>query len=134
MVVVDASVVYKWFNIEEEKVDQALQILESHLKKQKKVVVPDIILYELANVWSTKTALTAEEAIINLRQLKEHALDIVPVDFILLEEAIKICKKYQISVYDAYYIMLAKKNKCQFITADLKLVSQVSLPFVKPLE
>ncbi len=134
MVVTDASVVYKWFNSAEEDIEKAFDILQLHLHKQNVVVVPDILLYELANVWSTKTSLTAANAIANLNQLKKHALVVISVNFVLLEKAISMSKKQHISVYDAAYVALAQEKKCDFITADAKLVNNVTLPFVKLLK
>lgn len=134
MVIIDASIVYKWFNSAEEYTEKAFEILNLHLHKLNVVVAPDILLYELANVWATKTSLTETEVIINLNQLKKHALVVIPVDFALLEKAMTLSKKQHISVYDAAYVVLAKTKKCDFITADAKLVKNVNLPFVKLLK
>lgn len=134
MVVVDTSVVYKWFNSEEENIDQALKILEDHLRKQILITIPDIALYELANVLATKTTLTVKESVTTLKQLKKYNLNVLTANLTLLEKVIKLSKKHHTTVYDASYIVLAKEKRCDFITADSKLVSKVKLPFVKLLK
>ncbi|HBL52337.1 MAG TPA: PIN domain nuclease, partial [Candidatus Blackburnbacteria bacterium] len=47
--------------------------------------------------------------------------------------AVEISKKYEVSVYGASYVVLAKEKKCKLYTADAKFVSLVNLPFVKNL-
>lgn len=133
MVVVDASVAHKWLDAQENYVDKALQILEAHLRKQNLIIVPDIILYEVANIWSNRTSLTVKEAIDNLKQFKKYSLKIIPIDFILLRKVVDFSKKYKVTVYDASYAVLAKEKKCHLITADQKFVKIVSLPYVKYL-
>lgn len=133
MIIIDASVVHKWFN-EEENSDQALKILALHLKQKAVIVAPDLILYELSNIWATKTTLTAKEASNNLKLLEKHSLKFIQVNFHLVQKAISFSKKYQISVYDASYAVLAKEKKCNLITADEKFINQVNLKFVKSLK
>ena len=48
MIILDASVVVKWFS-EEEYIDNALEIREKIRMGEERVVVPDLLLYELAN-------------------------------------------------------------------------------------
>ncbi|MDP3758645.1 MAG: hypothetical protein Q8Q86_02905, partial [Candidatus Daviesbacteria bacterium] len=60
MIIIDSSVVFKWFDETETDGEQALRILRSHLSKSDNIIVPDLILYELANAWSTKSALKFE--------------------------------------------------------------------------
>lgn len=134
MVVVDASVVYKWFASEEQCHAQALELLKSHLDKENRLVVPDLILSELANVWSIKTNLSLRKIYSNLRDLKNINLQVEIVTIELAKKAIAFARKYRISAYDAIYAVLAKEKKCELITADSKFVDKVKLKFVKQLE
>src|SRR3989344_7325321 len=121
-VVVDSSVAFKWFNIEEIDSDQALNLLNSHLTKDIQICVPDLILYELANAWSTKGTLDADKIKDNLRVFIEYKLDIVAINPDLIEKAVELSKESKMTVYDATYAVLAKQKKCNFITADEKFV------------
>lgn len=135
MVVVDTSVVYKWFSIEkEEDLSQALNLLERHLSRREVIAAPDIILYELGNAWSTKTKLPKDKIKMFLADLDNIDLAIKAVTTALITQAVGFSKKYGISVYDASYIVLAKERRCDFITADARLVVRVNLPFVKLLK
>ena len=134
MVILDASVVYKWFAKNEEDSSIALNILQRHMQGREKIVVPDLILYELTNAWVTKTAIPFIRVKVNLKDLQDASLKIESPTFDLAVEAATFAKKYKTSVYDAYYLILARKKKCNFITADNRLLNQVSLPFVKRLK
>lgn len=131
MVVVDASVIYKWFDKSEENRDLAIQILEDHLSGENKIIILDLTLYELSNAWSTKSKLPLPKIKINLWDLQKYNLEIESVTFDLLNKTMEMAKEYGISVYDASYIVLAKEQKCNLITADEKLVSRVNLLYVK---
>lgn len=134
MVIVDASVAFKWFLKNEENIDQALTILTLHQNKQNVILVPDILFYELANAWATKTALTVKGIKTFLKDLQNIKLEIEVINFELLNQAVVLSKKYKISLYDAIYIALARQKKYLFITADQKLASKVNLPFVVSLK
>lgn len=134
MVIVDASVAFKWFSQNEENSEQALEIFSSHQSKQNIILVPDLLFYELANAWVTKTALTVKGIKTFLKDLQNINLKIAAVNFELLNQAVVLSKKYKISLYDAVYIALAKQKKYLFITADQKLIEKVNLPFVKLLK
>lgn len=133
MVIVDSSVAFKWFTSEEPFTEEALAYLDQHLKKINPILAPSLIFYELTNAWSCNGKLTLDQVSDNLNQLKKHNLAVVEIGFPLLKKAAKLSKTYKISVYDASYIALAQKKKCDFVTADEKLVKRVNLPFVKTL-
>lgn len=134
MVIVDASVAYKWFAKNEENSDLALTILQRHVNGQEKIIVPDLILYELANAWVTKTAISTVKIKANLKDLQDAGLEIESPTFDLMSKAATFARKYRLSVYDAIYAILAKDKRCNLITADKKFVEKINLPFVKLLE
>lgn len=132
MVVVDTSIVYKWVR-EEDTRHLSLEILYNYLSGKEKVIVPDILLYELANVLAHKTELTIKD----IQEAWNLFIDFnVPI-FVptpnFLKKCLKFAKKYQVSVYDASYAVLAKEKKCDLITSDDKFVKKVKLSFVKSL-
>lgn len=130
MVVIDTSVAYKWFSPEkEELLSEALALL----KNSDALIAPDLIIYELANSWATKTKLKISQIKIFLKDLEEAEIKIEPVSFELVRGAINFSKKYHVSVYDASYAVLAEEKGYDFFTADSKFVKKVNLPFVKHL-
>ncbi len=134
MVIVDTSVVFKWSDKGETLREAALIILDNHLKKIEKIIVPDLLFYEAANAWATKSGLTLRGISNNLDDLIDSNLTVENINFGLLQKIIYFSRKYKVSVYDATYAVLAKENKCDLITADNKFVKQVNLPFVKTLD
>ena len=133
MVIVDTSVAYKWFNEAETDSNLALELLDSHLRDQNEIIIPDLLLYELANAWSTKGALDAKQIKDNLRLFKKYHLKVISVTFDLIEKAIELSKKNKISVYDASYAVVAQERNCKLVTADNKFVDQINLPFIEKL-
>jgi len=134
VVVVDTSVVYKWFSPEnEELLPQALSILENHLHNKETLIALDLTIYELANAWATKTKLDFSQIKIFLRDLAETRIKIEPITFELIGKAVDFSKKYNVSVYDASYAVLAMEKECVLFTADSKFVERVGLPFIKHL-
>lgn len=132
--VVDASVVAKWF-LAEEKRRKAEALRKNHLEKKIKLAVPALLFFELANLLITKKAVSPMKAKKGLATLLE-----MKIGFFLFEEAdlgfwMNQARKRNISAYDASYIALAKRLNCEFITADKKLYEKVkTLKFVKFLD
>lgn len=130
MVVVDTSIAYKWFGPDDEELlPEALALL----KNSDTIIAPDLIIYELANSWATKTKLKISQIKLFLKDLEEIEIKIEPVTFELIRKTVDFSKKYHVSAYDASYAVLAQEKKCDFFTADSKFVAKVNLPFVKHL-
>lgn len=134
MVILDTSVVYKWFAKNEEDSLLALSILQKHVNGQEKIIVPGLILYELANAWVTKKAIPSARIKTNLKDLQEAGLGIESSTFDLIAKAVTFAKKYNVTVYDAIYAVLAKEKGCKLITADKKFAEKINLPFIKLLQ
>lgn len=123
MVVLDASVVIKWFK-PDEKSPAADQHLADHLAHRASIFVPTLLRYEIANaLWYSRRLSKAEigEAISALDALR---LTYVNPDRDLLARALAISERLIVSVYDASYVALAEQLRCDFITADKKLRSK----------
>ena len=135
MVVIDTSVAYKWFSTEkEEHLSQALKLLKDHLNNKETIIAPDIIIYELANAWATKTKLSLRKIKTFLEDLQQIRIKIEPVTFELISKAVHFSKNHHVSVYDASYAELAKEKKCDLVTADSKFVEKMNLPFIKHID
>lgn len=134
MVIIDTSVVFKWFSKTEDNRQIAKNILEKHLLGQNEITVPDLLLYEITNAWTTKTKVDLSLINKNLLALKNYSLNIMPINFNLLKKASEFSVKYKVSVYDAVYAVLAKEKKCNLITADIKFTKKISLSFIKSLD
>lgn len=130
-VVLDASIIIKWFQQErEEQLEEAEILWKKHLNQDININVPSILYYELYNHLSRnpKTDITSVMGFIRESDLIETNLDEG-----LILATVAFVRKYYISFYDASYIALAYELGCDLITADKKLVKQVGLPYVKLL-
>lgn len=133
MVVIDTSVAFKWFKVDEEDYDSAKKILTSHLRQNITIITPELIYYELANAMVTKSSLTNDIIHNNMSLFEKYQIKTIPINFSFLYKVMWFSRKYAVSVYDASYAVLAEENKCDLFTADAKFVKQVNLPYVKLL-
>jgi predicted nucleic acid-binding protein len=135
--VIDASVVLKWFLIEEEN-QGADTLFEAFLTGRIELVAPDVILLEVANALWKQAALLkilrSDEAVSIFRDFITLPLNLRPSNP-LASHALDLAMKFQHPVYDMLYCALAIENHCEFLTADQVLVSRLSgrLPFVRLL-
>lgn len=134
MVVADASIIYKWITEEDTDPDTpALKLLRQFLDDKENVLIPDIVLYELANALSTKTNLAFKEIEQAWNLFERFNLNVVNPSLKFMRKSIKFSRKYHVSVYDASYAVLALEKKCVLLTADNEFAKKINLPFVKLL-
>lgn len=131
-IVLDASVAIKWF-FEESDSDKA-SVLQVELHNQTvKAIVPQLFFFEIANVIKTKPKSTIAELNTAIKILFDLPFITSPIDAKTLTRAAFYAHKYNLSIYDASYLALAKINQAILLSADDKMVKQVKLPFVKLL-
>lgn len=122
-VVVDTSVVFKWYRQtdDEEHVQLALTVLHDHLDGRIAVNAPDLLIYELGNLLSLKRQFVSEAPMTILRRTLLLDLQIHPIDQLLAERALAAAERYGVTFYDASFLALAGLLRCTFITADKRL-------------
>lgn len=124
LVVLDASVIVKWFLKENEPNRQeALQLAQNFEEKEFDILVPTHCFVELLNTFSRKIPEWALRHLSDLRtmQLREVFLSL---DIAII--AIELTQKYKkISFYDAFYHAIALAKHALFITADEKYYQMV---------
>lgn len=132
MIVVDASVVIKWIQKEENR-EEALILRKDHLEGRNEIVVPQLLFVEVANTLATKFSLSnllIEDGIrfLYLSRLISHEEQ----ENEIVQAAI-LAKKFRVSVYDMIYTVVAQKHETVLITADERFVKRTKFPFVKLL-
>jgi predicted nucleic acid-binding protein len=133
MVVLDTSVIIKWF-VEEKSSKRALTWLEKHIKGTEKIVVPSLFFYEIANVLRYKKELPLNEIWKVIEYLFRLNLKIEEVNSELIMRAVLLAREKEISVYDATFVVLAVIYHIPFYTADKKLYEKLKeFNFVKLL-
>ncbi len=134
MIVIDASVVNKFFLPHEDGRDKALAILRNHIQKKDSIIVPDLLFYEVANTLVTKTEIPKEQIAISLAKFDKLKLNIFHPTIEHIKKAASFAKQYHVSVYDAIYAILALEKKCLLVTADKKFITQVSQDYIRKLD
>ncbi|OGD87297.1 hypothetical protein A2164_04040 [Candidatus Curtissbacteria bacterium RBG_13_35_7] len=135
-IVVDSSVIAKWFFPDEQESDLALQIKEDYIKGDLLISAPLLIYYEINNLLKT----SVKSMRINRKKAFAAYNGFLNLDFIvysqknLLEQALEMAIKLDISSYDASYIVLAEYLQSPFFTADQKLYIRAKSKYVKKLQ
>ena len=127
--VIDASIAIKWV-VEEEGTSQALA-----LRKSARLVAPDLLVAECANILRKKVQrgeLTAEEADLAAELLERSDVDLMPMQG-LMQAATRIACAISHPAYDCVYLALALANQSRFVTADDRLIRKLLLQPDTPL-
>jgi len=117
--VVDASVLIKWFSPEIDR-EKALRLREDHIQGRLSIIIPELAFLEVMNGLRYKKAAIAELEKVQ-QQLWASQLCVEPLTPILLKTATSIAVQAGISVYDAFYVAVARAHSCRLITADREL-------------
>lgn len=128
LVVVDANVIVKWF-VPEEYSEFAEAILDDHLDGRIIVTAPSYALLEVMNAlrkYVVRGIMRPTDVLESLDILAEIKVCFRDVDGGLLKKAVEYAFAKGVTVYDAYYIVLAKSIDAPFYTADDKLLRQLS--------
>lgn len=132
MVVLDTSVVAKWF-FEEEGSDRAVEIREEFLNGNAQIILCDLTLYELGNLLKFK-GFSSTEIKSALGSLFELGVDIVAPTKDILGAAAKIAETHDLTFYDASFIALAQELHFHLKTADKKILENTkAMGFVEVL-
>lgn len=120
-VILDASVVLKWFR-EELDTDKALELQEAINDGQLRIHIPDLLFYEVTNALIRGVGETHDNVLLALQVLLEMNWEVVTPSYGLLASAAIVSQsRSKLSVYDGVYVALAMERKAILITADAKL-------------
>lgn len=117
--VLDTSVVLKWYNREnEEYVEQALYLLNDLRNEKITIIVPNLLIVELVNVFIKGKHLSTED--VQKLTSSFFTLPIInkePTEGII-SQLPEISYKYGLTAYDSLYLATAQEENCQLISAD----------------
>lgn len=132
VIVLDTSVVIKWFRQGEVLAQQALMVRDAYLEGEIEVAAPSLLTYELANVLRYRKDLDASQVQEAVLSLVDMGLEVIPLSSPLVRRSIDIAYTYRATVYDAAFAALAESLNATLITADERLVHQLTpLPRVR---
>lgn len=126
-VVIDSSVAVKWV-ITEELEAEALAILGEWEMGSIECVVPDWFFVEVGNILWKKhrnQLITRDEVTNALAELGDLPFLMMP-SRPLTDAAVSFAIKYDRTVYDSLYVVLAEEEDCPFITSDDRLANALA--------
>jgi predicted nucleic acid-binding protein len=134
-IVVDTSVVVKWFKTrDEELVDDARALLRSIDARDVAVHVPALLFYEIGNILLVKTKLDAPGLESALYRIAALPFIVAPPIGPLMARAAALGRRLGLTFYDASFLALAAELDCTCVTADRRLVERAAgLPNVRHL-
>ncbi|MEK7592637.1 MAG: type II toxin-antitoxin system VapC family toxin [Patescibacteria group bacterium] len=134
IIIVDASVVYKWLIDEPgEETKRARKLRDRYSLGELELLVPNLLYIEIGNILTWKPYLTTSDLHEAWSLLLSYKLPVAPIDAQYIENAMDVARMYSISLYDSLYVTLAQLKQGEMITADKKLVRAVNKSFVQLL-
>jgi len=124
-VVVDASVVVKWF-VEEEYSKEALMLRDSYVDGAVDLIAPSLLCFEVVNALKYSGAFGEDELKEVLRALDDYQITLFDLEGGYGEKAIEIAMRKGVTMYDAAYVALALLQDATLYTADENLLEKVS--------
>lgn len=122
-VVIDTSVVVKWFSREKET-EIALRLRNSLTAGEIRAFAPDLLLVELANALRHNPAFRAENVSAAVLSMFDLGIEFIPSHPALLERAVQRAFRHRLTVYDGIFVASAETTNSLLLTADEKLLKQ----------
>ncbi|MHB1709725.1 MAG: type II toxin-antitoxin system VapC family toxin [Thermoplasmataceae archaeon] len=123
-IVLDASVVVKWF-VDEEYTDSSLQLLEDYLNGKVTLYSVQLMPYEVINALRYNSIIGRSDLVQIGRALARFQIVLYPLLDGLCENAISIAIDSGTTVYDAAYLALAISMKSPLYTSDQKFMDKI---------
>ena len=122
-VVVDASVVVKWF-VEEEHSREARLLRDAYSSGVVDLSCPSLLPYEVLNALKYSGAFGEEELKEVASTLDDFQLNLYELQGELAELSVELAMRKGLTVYDASYLALARKLGSVLYTADEELIGK----------
>jgi predicted nucleic acid-binding protein len=127
LVVVDTSVVVKWFRLpgDEAAVKEALALLEKHLGGEITLAAPELLWYEFGNVLWQRQELSLTDKVKTLEDLQVLNLVFHAFNLKQYQSILGLAQKHGITFYDAAFLALSEFLEVDLVTADKKLYQKI---------
>ncbi len=125
-IVLDTSVIIKWFRQEEVWAEQALRLRAAYLQGQIAIVVPWLLMYEVANVLRYNKEYSTEQVQTAVQSLFDMQLEWAAPSANTIKQAVQLAHTHDVTVYDATFAALAESYETLFFTADDRFARQTT--------
>ena len=129
-VVVDASIVVKWF-VEEEGSDKALRLRDKYIDGEISIIAPELIIFEVLNALYYKRLFSESEMKEISEALEAYSFTLYSLKGEYAEKTIETAVENGITIYDASYVALAMIRDTYLYTADEKLIEKLKGEYLK---
>jgi predicted nucleic acid-binding protein len=125
-IVIDASVVLKWFLVDEDHSQSAFELLDKYVSFELEIIAPSLLEYEVLNglaIARKRGRIEEEKAIMAFDGFTDLGIDKIDISPIY-QKVIHFSESYNLSVYDASYLGVANREGIELITADINLFNK----------
>ncbi|MBD3195112.1 MAG: PIN domain-containing protein [Candidatus Lokiarchaeota archaeon] len=123
-IVVDASIIVKWF-IQEKDSDKAKLIREKYIDGDIELIAPSLMYFEVLNALKYSELFESSELNDAAESLEKYGFTIITIKNNLRKNMIKIAVDHKLSIYDASYLALSLGLGKIFCTADEKIIKKL---------
>lgn len=125
--VIDASVILKWYLPDEEFAQKALNILDRYVSGETALYAPTILPYEILNALLVAERRGRIDEGVTQNAYKAFLdLEISFLNpFLDYQGIISLARSFTRSVYDASYLSVAEERNFDFVTGDKRLYNSV---------
>ncbi len=123
-IVVDASVVIKWF-VEEDHTERSIKILEDYFEGTIVVYSTQLMPYEVINALRYNPEMGKDDLTNVSDTLKKLKLNLYPIIDDLYTSTISLAMDFGTTIYDASYLALSNSLEAVLYTADQKFLNKV---------
>jgi predicted nucleic acid-binding protein len=115
----DTSVVVKWFvQRGEADVERARELRAAHRDVRCRLLVPDLLLLELANALLAGHRYSAGQVHQASEAMQRVGLETLPMLPETLNHAVSLAAASRVTVYDSYFLAAAVESRAILVTAD----------------
>ena len=125
--VLDASVILKWYLLDETYGQIALDLLHRFITKELTILSPSLLEYEVINgliIAQKRGRITEEKILMAIEGFFDLQIDLRDLSH-FYQRSLKYCRVYNRSLYDASYLAMAETEGIPLITADEVLYNAV---------
>jgi len=125
--VLDASVILKWYLLDEMYGQKALDLLHRFITKELTIFSPSLLEYEVINgliIAQKRGRIKEEKILMAIEGFFDLQIDLRDLSH-FYQRSLKYCRVYNRSLYDASYLAMAETEGIPLITADEVLYNAV---------
>ena len=123
-IVIDASVVVKWF-IEESDSDKALILRDRFIGGKVELYVPTLLYFEVLNALKYSQLFKPSELEDAGESLENYGFKVITIKNEMRKHMINVAVNYDLSIYDASYFGVSIGLEKIFCTADEKIIKKL---------